>query len=362
MRCVAPSTWQQATGSGRGEGGPALVVVPPAAREAPRLGPRAGTLPRMSRTVGKAQRLALLKEELARRPRRVVELAGEHGCTRRTIERDLVTLVEQLGVELRKDGDGRYFVPRKASALNEVEALAVYSATRLLTHTGVGERHYRTALEKLANQVPEPARTSLLRSVDDLRQGPEDRTLDLVAQAWFQRRVLRCEYDSANSGTTSPRELEIYFFELNRRNLEPYVLAFDRTKNKKVVVLKLARMRNVMLRDENYEIPSDFDPKARLDPAFGIVVGEEFEVTLRAGDTVAKRMTENGDRSLRLGADAGEGRRFVHVTATRDSQGRPLEILPWLLGWGSAIEVVAPDFVRSALRAELAKALAAYPE
>ncbi len=316
----------------------------------------------MSRTVGKAQRLALLKEELARRPRRVVELADEHGCTRRTIERDLVTLVEHLGVELRKDAQGRYHVPRRASVLNEVEALAVYSATRLLLHTGVGERHYRTALEKLANQVPEPARTSLLRAVDGLRQGPEDRTLDLVAQAWFQRRVLRCEYDSANSGTTGPRELEIYFFELNRRNLEPYVLAFDRTKNKKVVVFKLARMGNVTLKDETYAIPDDFDPQAKLEPAFGIVVGEEFELTLRASEAVAKRMTENGDRSLRLGEEAGDGKRFVRVTATRDAQGRPLEILPWLLGWGSAIEVVGPEFVRSALRAELAKALAAYRE
>lgn len=315
----------------------------------------------MSRTVGKAQRLTLLREELSRRPRRVVELAAQHGCTRRTIERDLATLAGQLGVDLRKDGSGRYYVPRPASVLNEVEALAVYSATRLLLHTGVGETHYRAALEKLANQVPEPARTSLLRSVDDLKQGPEDRTLDLVAQAWFQGRVLRCEYDSANSGTTSARELEIYFFELNRRNLEPYVLAFDRTKNKKVVVLKLARMRNVTLKPDTYEIPADFDPKAKLAPAFGIVVGEEFELTLRASETVAKRMTENGDRSLRLGLDAGGGMRFVHVTATRDAQGRPLEILPWLLGWGSSIEVVSPEFVRNALRAELALALAAYP-
>jgi len=112
----------------------------------------------VNRTVGKAQRLASLREELERRPRSVVELAHLHGYTRRTIERDLVTLSEDMGVDLRKDDKHRYFVPNKPTALNEVEALAVYSATRLLLHTGVGERHYRAALEKLARQVPETAR------------------------------------------------------------------------------------------------------------------------------------------------------------------------------------------------------------
>ena len=155
----------------------------------------------MSRTVAKAQRLNLLREELRLRPRTVVELARRHETSRRTIERDLATLAEQMGEELRKDTSHRWYIPNRTPGLNEVEALAVYSATRLLLHTGVGERHYRTALEKLAQQVPEPARATLLRSVDRLEPAPEDRVLDLVAQAWFQQRVLKVDYASAHSGT-----------------------------------------------------------------------------------------------------------------------------------------------------------------
>ncbi|NLG09010.1 MAG: WYL domain-containing protein [Deinococcales bacterium] len=314
----------------------------------------------MSRTVAKAQRLNLLREELRLRPRTVVELARRHETSRRTIERDLATLAEQMGEELRKDTSHRWYIPNRTPGLNEVEALAVYSATRLLLHTGVGERHYRTALEKLAQQVPEPARATLLRSVDRLEPAPEDRVLDLVAQAWFQQRVLKVDYASAHSGTKSARELEVYFFELNRRNLEPYVLAFDRTVRRRVLVFKLARMSNVRLLDRGYEIPADFDPMAALDPAFGIVVGEEVQVDLLVPEQVAQRMAEGDDRNLRLGAQLDDGRRLVHLLGTLDSGGRPLELVPWLLSWGSAVEVVGPPEVRELMREELARALDAY--
>lgn len=314
----------------------------------------------MSRTVAKAQRLNLLREELRRRPRSVVELARRHETSRRTIERDLVTLAEQMGEELKKDGEHRWYIPNRAPGLNEVEALAVYSATRLLLHTGVGERHYRTALEKLARQVPEPARSGLLKGVDRLEPAPEDRVLDLVAQAWFQRRVLRCHYSSANSGTKSVRELEVYFFELNRRNLEPYVLAFDRSHRQRVLVFKLARMSNVHLLDAHYQIPDSFDPTSMLDAAFGIVMGDEVQIELKVPGNVALRMVEGGDRNVRLGEELEGGYRVVHVLGTLDDDGQPLELLPWLLSWGSAIEVMGPPQVRDLIKEQLQLALAAY--
>src|SRR5690625_8004532 len=99
----------------------------------------------MSRTVAKAQRLNLLREELRRRPRSVVELARRHETSRRTIERDLETLAEQMGEELKKDGEHRWYIPNRAHGLNEIEALADYSATRLPHHTGAGVRQYSTA-------------------------------------------------------------------------------------------------------------------------------------------------------------------------------------------------------------------------
>src|SRR5690625_6956509 len=111
-------------------------------------------------------RLARLRELLQLRPRRVTELAGQFGTSRRTIERDLADLRELADIRQR---DHEYWIDAPRDALNPVEALAVHSATRLLGHHAeTNEQNYRTAFEKLARSLPEPARSSVHRSVEEL--------------------------------------------------------------------------------------------------------------------------------------------------------------------------------------------------
>jgi predicted DNA-binding transcriptional regulator YafY len=133
---------------------------------------------------------------------------------------------------------------------------------RLLVHTGIGEQHYRSSMTSSPANSPNPRAARSCAASSDYARARKDRVLDQVAQAWFQRRVLRCRYRSQGRPQPSKRDLEIYFFELNRDNHEPYVLAYDRTERKKVLVLKLARMSDVRLLDETYEVPDDFDADA----------------------------------------------------------------------------------------------------
>lgn len=314
----------------------------------------------MSRTIAKARRLAELAERLRTRPRRVTDLAREYGVSRRTIERDLESL-RQMGTPLEVR-DHHYWVPERGSALNEVEALAVHSATRLLVHTGVGERHYRNALEKLARQLPEPARSSLLSSVDELEPSADDRTLDLVAQAWFQGRVLRCEYRSARRREWRRHEYEIYYYEINRRNLEPYVIAYERTYAREVRVFKLSRMRHPQLLAEAYEIPADFDVHAFLAGSWGIVVGEGVEVALRVDPEVAFWFHERAGReqNLRIAREFDDGGLEVRLTGNLAAGGDAHELLSFLLGWGPRIEVLGPPAIRERVREELARAVERY--
>ena len=321
---------------------------PPSVAEAP------------TRTTAKAARLAALTEKLALRPYGVAELATEFGVTRRTIERDLIDL-RSMGHALRERGH-RYALPDRASALNEVEALAVYSAVRLATHTGVGERHYRRALEKLVRQLPGPARRPLTRAVEALEPGPDDRILDLTAQAWFQGRVLRCRYASARSGRSRWVELEIRFYELNRRNLEPYVLAYERTRDREVRIFKLARMERARLLPDRYEIPADFDPLEHMRGAWGIVVGEPVTVRVRAAPAVAfwfrERRSDGPD--LRIADEEPDGSLLVDVHGHLAADGDPHELLSFLLGWGPAVEVTDPPEVRARVARELRAAADRY--
>jgi predicted DNA-binding transcriptional regulator YafY len=297
---------------------------------------------------------------LRQKPRGVADLAREFRVTRRTIERDLETMRAMYPLE---ENNHRYEIPRRASSLNDVEALAVYSATRLLVHTGVGERHYRSSLIKLADQVPEPARSTLLRSVELLTPKSDDRILDLVAQAWFQGKVLRCDYRSGKGRNFHPHEYEVYFYELNRRNLEPYVVAFERTYFKEVRVFKLARMRNARLLRDSYAIPDDFDPHEFLAGAWGIVVGERtVEVRLRVEPSVAFWFHERQehDHNISITRQFDDGGLEVTISGRMAANGEGHELVSFLLGWGSNIEVLAPAHIRERVASDLRAAAERY--
>ncbi len=316
----------------------------------------------MTRNTAKALRLRELEQLLKLRPRRVVELAGHFGVSRRTIERDLEDLRTIADVE--EDG-ATYSIPEMLPPLNEVEALAVHSATRMLVHhTQINERHYRTALEKLSRQLPEVARESVDRSVKHLagQSTKNSRLLDQVAQAWFTGRTLKFDYLSLGSSTgrAHPQELQIYFFEISRTNLAAYVIGLETNFHNAVRIFKLDRMRNLRLTDTGYSIPEDFDPHDYLSTAWGIIVGEPVEVTLRFNPAVAKQLEELPLQKTSIKGTDADG--FVTVTARGSAakDGLPHDLLAWIHGWGPMVEVLAPGAVRQHMRKKLQETLGLY--
>src|SRR5699024_10938590 len=119
-----------------------------------------------------------------------------------------------------ESADATYWIRKRKTPLNPVEALAVHTATRLLIHHAqVNEDNYLTALEKLAAMLPEPARSSADQSIEALETKSTEfsRHLDQVARAWFEQTVLLFDYlsPSSSSGTAHPQELEVYFVEIS---------------------------------------------------------------------------------------------------------------------------------------------------
>jgi predicted DNA-binding transcriptional regulator YafY len=184
-------------------------------------------------SISKARRLAELPTLLSVRARTTAELAERFGVPQRTIRRDLETLRDS-GQGIEEIKRGLYLIPSNSVQLNALEALAVHAAARLLYHhSPTRSYHYQSALEKLAKLLPEPAQRLAFQSAEELRQRKsDDRSLELVAQAWFEQKV---EYRSAKgSGQWRRKELEVYFVEVNRDNLAPYAIGFERSFHKKL--------------------------------------------------------------------------------------------------------------------------------
>jgi len=211
--------------------------------------------------------------------------------------------------------------------------------------------------------LPEPLRGLLLRSTQGLeaRQG-ESRTLEMVARALLERRVLAFEYRSGGSKNWRPKELLVYFLEANRANLGLYAIGYERTYHRAVLTFKLSRMRHARLLDESYEIPQDFDPNAYLRRAWGVVGVREkgVEVRLRFAPEAAWRVLEGDYPGLHLEEELPDGSLLARLEAAPFKGGVPWEVLAWVQSFGPRVEVLSPPELRRLWLEEAERVLALY--
>lgn len=317
-------------------------------------------MPAKGKSTSYIRAIRLLRElELLRaKPRSAKELAQRLDTPVRTVQRDLALLrSENYGV---KHQDGSYTIATAPAPLNPVEALTVYAATRLLYHhdpASAANPRYMTALEKLAAYLPEDIRTLAQSDIGDRPQvNVEGRTFELLARGWLERHVVSLEYLSASgSGAWRKKELEVYFIEVNKTNLDMYAIAYERKFHKRILTWKLARMRHVMLLKDNYTIPESFSPSQYLQKAWGVMGssgGALVCVQLKFVPEVKQRLIEGGFPNLQIEALDRDGYIHASVEVGTDDEGFPLEVLSWVQSWGARVEVLAPANLRERWIAE----------
>ncbi len=298
-------------------------------------------------------------DRLKLRSYRVRELAEYYRVSERTIERDLEAL-SQYGFPVERVGRGLYRIADVPVALQPIEALALFAAGRLLYHQAP-TRQYERALEKLAKMLPEPLRGLLLKSTGNLKERQGDsRTLEMVARALLERRVLAFEYRSGGSKNWRPKEVLVYFLEANRTNLGLYAIGYERTYHGQILTFKLSRMRKVRLLEETYELPQDFDPNAYFRQAWGVVGArdETVEIRLRFAPEAAWRVLEGDYPGLTLEEELPDGSLLCRLRAVPFKGGVPWEVLSWIQSFGPRVEVLAPPELRSLWLAEARQVLA----
>lgn len=280
---------------------------------------------------------------------------------RRTIYRDLLSL-EEMGVPIWEDR-GRFGIDRgsylSTVRLSMYEAVALYFAARLLAHhSDEHNPHIVSALDKLAAGLPASTVATHIARVADLVRGRPMRSayisaLEVLMRAWADRRMVRLRY-RAPSRELTEREVAPYFIEVARSEPGAYVIGFDRLRGA-IRTFKIERVERADLLDESYEVPDDFDPYAFLAQAWGVMDEGAVEVHLRFNSLAAARVRESmWHRSQRLfERDDGGCDLWMTIGGTR-------EVLPWVLGWGADVEVLAPQELRADVAAHGARMAALY--
>jgi predicted DNA-binding transcriptional regulator YafY len=311
----------------------------------------------------KAARLRRIEHRLYNAPAgvRVADLAKDCGVVRRTIYRDLFSL-EEMGVPIWEH-QGRFGIDRGAYLstvrLSLNEAVAIYFAARLLAHhSDEHNPHIVSALDKLAAGLPTgTVATHIARVADLVRERPVRldyiSTLEVLTRAWADRRMVRLRYRTPSRELTE-REVAPYFIEVARSAPGAYVIGFDRLRGA-IRTFKIERVEHAELLDETYADPDDFDPYDFLARAWGVMDEREVEVQLRFNSVAAARVRESlWHRSQRLLERADGGCDLIMVI------GGTREVLPWVLGWGADVEVLAPEDLRAEVAAHGARMAAMY--
>ncbi len=309
--------------------------------------------------VGRSARLAELLAELQARRITTADFARRTGVSQRSVQRDIETL-RNLGHDI-VEHQGREYSAPASPLLQPAEALAAYAAIRLAhQHSPALNRHYRHALNRIAASLPEQVRRTLDTSVrgDDSAYG--ERQMEQVAAAWVAGRVLNFDYRRPDGVRETGNELCVYFIEISRTSLTPYVIGRER-RSGEVRPYKLSRMANLSLHADTYQPDPEFDPRRFLSDAWGgIGTGTTGSVRVRFVPEAAYRVMEGGWNGATL--IRADGSVEMELTATLDARGLPQDLMPFLLSWGRQVEVLSPPEVRAAWLTELRETLALYAE
>jgi predicted DNA-binding transcriptional regulator YafY len=275
------------------------------------------------------------------------EIARRTGVNPRTTYRDIGAL-EAMNVPIYEVAgriaiDPNYFIAPVKFTLRE--AMALLMGVRLMhRHRDQADPDVADAFTKLAAVLPAPVAEYVHATVRQMADRPPNptysRVLQTVALSWAGHKTVRIWYPTADHDV-KPRVIEPYFLEPSLIGHSSYVVARDRGL-KEMRTFKLERISRAEQMPETYQIPEEFDVNKYLAGAWGIFhSGEPVEVRMRFYPPAAARVKESIWHPSQKLSDGPKGSVNMTVTVTGT-----VEITPWILGWGDAVEVLAPAELR----------------
>jgi len=293
------------------------------------------------------------------------EIAALTNVNVRTVYRDLKALEDELGIPVFVAERGHYGIERKAFLpplqLSLPEAITLFLAARLIARwSDESDQAVIGAFVKLADLLPQPIARHVAATMVVVAEARSDeqfsRGFATVARAWAEGRVLEIEY-SPSSGAPRTTRIRPYLLEPYGAGRSIYLIGWDEPAGA-MRTYKVERIGQATITADRYEIPEEFNPDQWLANSWGIWSSDTTppqEIVLRFSADVATRVRETvWHRSQELSdlADGGVELR-VRVAGL-------VEIRPWILSWGSSVEVVSPPELRREVAERVRGAAALY--
>lgn len=291
----------------------------------------------------------------------VRELAEQFGVSTRSIHADLQSLqTEPYYLSLINENrrwrltEGQHYNLPPLYVTRD-EAVAFFLAGRLLArHSDEHNPHIVQALKKLGGILPGQLGQLVFNSAEALtyrRERPRlTNVLHTVTLGWFWQRTVHIRYYNKHK-TVSETTLSPYFLEPSSYGLSTYVIGYSSVHGEERT-FKVERIIEATLLRDTFFIPPTFDPVARLQTAWNVMYGnKQVQVVLRFRPAVTQRVKESIWHPSQTLSDLPDG--GCRVTFSIHD---PLEMKPWICGWGPNVEVEQPYDLRVQIARELMEA------
>ena len=292
------------------------------------------------------------------------QLAEELEVTTRSVQRYIATLRDSAGIDI-VELDGRFrigdFSKLPPMQLDHYQATALLVAVRLLYKMRPAEQDPALigALAQLARALRVPVVNRYLEAIiaaAEAQPQHDDRwAVDrAISDGFVRRQVVAIAYRDAQ-GKESRRSIRPYFLEPRPEGRTIYLFALDE-RTDEVRSFRMDRITEARVIGPEFTVPDDFDIDAMLQSAWGIWHGEPNDaVVLRFSPSVARRVHETPWHSSAELADLPDGGVEMKLAVASE-----VEMRPWVLGWGAAVEVLGPPSLRDHVAATMREGAARY--
>lgn len=288
---------------------------------------------------------------------RAAAVADQIGVSKRTIYRDIEAMSTDAELPIWQDA-GRFgleegaFLPSLNLTLHE--ATTLFLAARLMAKTNdEADTVLVGTFVKLAHILPPVPREHIQATVDAFAATTPanerfTRVFRVLSEAWASRRIVTIEYDAGMyEGERHVRRTRVhpYLIEPSALNHALYLVGFDEERDARRT-FKVERILSASATPETFEPGPGVGSARELARAWDVIADQPAEsVVLRFRPEVARRVAETRWHTSQTLESMSDG-----SLIWRGQVAGRHEIRPWILSWGSDVEVLEP----AALRAEVA--------
>jgi len=209
---------------------------------------------------------------------------------------------------------------------------------------------------------------SLFKKIKTLLPGPAGDYLDKVEEYfWIGNRPhkpygpLNNQLDPINEALLGKKKIDMEYYTMSRkqvseRRVAPYRLWFHNDgfyvigfceKRQDVRIFALDRIRSLRVCSDTFEVPEDMDVDAIPRSSFGVFTGEPIRVEIRFSSRVAEYIQE------RIWHDSQRIHHHRDGSITFEAQVAGIQDVKfWVMSWGEAARVIAPEELRRAICSE----------